>query len=461
MIDTALERSAVYQLRNFDDANRTAKKLYDKGAKKVFIKHTNKSYEIHFNGSSDLIKTGRSGLKYTTEEDIFVLNFYLAGLPVEYLAKKTHRKESGIISRLKKHGFYLLDTDDTFSSRHVYFFEGLLNNQHEWCDVGDYLNIKKDDLSQRIDFLNYFGQADINEFPDDLLTEIVFNASKRCDLFESSTKAWCISWAESRLKTADYNKSYLALLRHLDAIIEYYNFIKYFNSYASLDVSNNLIWHRLAAKSNEVVLSMLSSKKELYGKDFNIFRDFFLKNSTIPENIIYHENYDVICKAISCWGDFISFLSNLEPYANKGNKFAAWLRLSHDKNHCIVDYNNYRRLVDGSRYKSLLQDYFPNFTEIGKIIWLSLPYNSKIISLMKKEKVYPLGIYSKNKENDYEIIDSSYNYRNSSLAEADSNLNDDDEELTSSWKDSYSLTDDWGTNIDDLESGYWESYLGG
>ena len=175
-----------------------------------------------------------TSLRYSKEEEYYILNGYLSGLSVTYLALKNHRNANSIKDILRQYGVYILDKNDSESEDFTRQLHYAICQKNEYSDKDEDEIKWYESLPMYNDnYDNFYVNSNISEikcnsFPDNYpLHYLIQKVIKICDAFNLEVdvfyeiKNLCLDYFD---KTNDL-RSKLAFLRHLGLDLEYFDIL--------------------------------------------------------------------------------------------------------------------------------------------------------------------------------------------------------------------------------------------
>jgi len=448
-------KNAVYIIKDKNDAERTAKNLVSLGANSISINRNweHNAYNILFTASDSVIQEGRSGVKYTPAEETFIVTRYLAGLPVGYIASRTHRKFGSIETRLRKHGIYLLDNQDHDAVDYAIFLYKLISLKSiDDSDVEHYLPDVYNEIKEKYEFfLDSDDEMDsISEFivnaesyivqlrsPEELrpiitkaLHRVLANALKVCQGFDNTL----LAFAYEQFEASGDIKSQLALLRHFDRDDTYFDLLD------KVDLGIPLNW----------TIDLLRNKHYYESNRYSYSKALVIWDTVVTASVwdLSREQRTRLRTAVTHSEAWQLNINRVHSLANSGSTIASWFlgEISLSKVSKIPDQS-----VD----------------QLSNIVISCLSE-----SLLHKKKTYDYitknALAFPEKRTD-RYLDKLLKTRQQLQNEQDEDEDEqckliDNDELIESAEfiiEREKAQEDWGESFDDLDPSYWASYLGG
>ena len=445
-------KNAVYIIKDKNDAVRTAKNLLSLGANSISINRSleHNAYNISFTASDSVIQVGRSGVMYTPAEETFIVTRYLAGLPVGYIAAKTHRKFSGIEAKLQKYGIYLLDNRDPDAVGYATFLYELISLKSiDDSDVETYLPDVYKEIKEKYEFcLDSDDEIDsISEFivnaesyieqlrsPEALrpvlakaLHRVLAKALKVCQGFDNTL----LAFAHEQFEESGDIKSRLALLRHFDRDDTYFELLAQVDLGIPLDETILLLRDKHSYELN----------KRPYEEALGIW------DTVVTASVwdLTRDQRTRLRMAVTHSEAWQLNINRVHSLANSGSTLASWflgeISLSKVSRSADQLVNELSDIVISCLSGSLLQNK-KAYDYITKNV-LSFP-EQRIDSYLDK-------------------LIKAHRQLQDEMDEGEE-IEDAEDESIESFESSMEREknqEDWGESFDDLDTSYWASYLGG
>ena len=461
-------KNAVYITKDQKDAVNTARNLLSLGATSISIKRNREhnAFNIFFTASDNVIQEGRSGVRYTLAEETFIVTRYLAGLPVGYIASKTHRKFSSIETKLRKYGIYLLDNQDHDAVCYAIFLYKLISLKRiNDSDVETYLPDIYKEIKEKYEFcLDSDNEIDsISEFivdagsyikqlrsPEALrpvlakaFHRVLTKALKVCQGFDYTL----LDFALNQFEENGDIKSKLALLRHFDRDDTYFYLIykdTYFDVIDKVDLGIPLNW-----------TIVLLRKKHSYGS-YDIYKckqSAYLKALDIWDTIVTASIWDlsgaqrtILRTEITNSEAWPINIDKVHSLANSGSTLASWL-------------------LGEIQLRKVSEIHDQPVNELSDIVMSCLSESS----LLQNKKAYDyitknvLAFPEQRIDSYLDKLIQEHQQLQDELDEREEIKDAEDESIESAESiiEREEAQEDWGESFDDIDPLYWESYLGG
>ncbi|MEY3759058.1 MAG: hypothetical protein RIR39_549 [Pseudomonadota bacterium] len=445
-------KNTVYITKDQKDAVRTSRNLLSLGATSISIKRNREhnAFNIFFTASDSVIQEGRSGVKYTSAEEIFIVTRYLAGLPVGYIASKTHRKFSGIEAKLQKYGIYLLDNRDPDAIGYATFLYKLISLKNiDDSDVETYLPDIYKEIKEKYEFcldsddeINSISEFIVGaEFyieqlrsPEALrpvlakaLHRVLAKALKVCHGFDNTLLAFAHNQFEENMDI----KSKLALLRHFDRDDTYFYLLD------KIDLGIPLNW----------TIDLLRNKHTYEKNRYSYSKALVIWDTIVTASLwdLSRDQRSILLTAVTNSEAWLLNIDKVHSLANSGSALASWflgeILLSEVSQSPDQSVNELSDIVMSCLSGSLLQNK-KAYDYITKNV-LAFPeqrIDSYLDKLIKAHQQLQDELDEKEEIEDAE---------NESIESAESIIEREEAQ------------EDWGESFDDIDPLYWESYLGG